>query len=130
MLSASCSCGQLKLRFDGEITRTSICHCYACQQRTGSVFGVQTRVDRRKVQIEGKFTVYPRPTDEGDFVKFHFCPDCGATVFWEIDDLPETFSVALGAFQDVAYPAPVFSVYEARKHAWVQLPPSVTEHWD
>lgn len=40
---ASCSCGQLTARVTGEPVRVSICHCLACQRRTGSVFGVQAR---------------------------------------------------------------------------------------
>jgi hypothetical protein len=130
VISASCSCGQLGLTFDGEIARSSICHCYACQQRTGSVFGVQTRLERSKVKIEGQSTLYNRLTDEGDHVRFYFCPKCGSTVFWEIDDFPQSVCVAIGAFKNVAYPSPVFSVYEVRKHPWVQLPESITEHWD
>ena len=40
---ASCSCGQLHLTCEGEPVRISVCHCLACQQRTGSAFGVQAR---------------------------------------------------------------------------------------
>ena len=35
--TASCSCGQLSAIVVGEPLRISICHCLACQQRTGSV---------------------------------------------------------------------------------------------
>ncbi|MGZ3708900.1 MAG: GFA family protein [Bdellovibrionota bacterium] len=127
---ASCICGQLSLSYDGEIKRTSICHCFACQRRTGSVFGVQTRLDRTKVKIEGRATKYDRPTDEGDAVHFSFCPVCGSNLFWEVDDLPESIIVGVGAFNDTNLPSPVFSVYENRKHHWVELPKSVQERWD
>jgi len=125
---ASCSCGQLTLICEGSISRTSICHCHACQKRTGSVFGVQTRVEKSRTTISGKATRYDRPTDEGDHVHFYFCPVCGATVYWEIDDLPDSVSVAIGAFDNRSLPAPTFSVYEDHKQAWVILPDSVTEH--
>ncbi|MFZ2959265.1 MAG: GFA family protein [Candidatus Ozemobacteraceae bacterium] len=127
---ASCSCGQLALVYDGEIERISICHCYACQKRTGSVFGVQTRLDKNKIRISGQATKYDRPTDEGDHVHFYFCPTCGATVYGEIDDLPETVSVAIGTSDNRNLPNPVFSVYEEQMVAWVVLPESVTEHMD
>jgi len=32
---ASCSCRQLRLVAHGEPVRVSMCHCYACQRRTG-----------------------------------------------------------------------------------------------
>jgi hypothetical protein len=42
---AACSCEQLRLTVEGEPVRVSIiCHCLACQRRTGSVFGVQARI--------------------------------------------------------------------------------------
>lgn len=39
MRKASCVCGQFSLMIRGDPVRISMCHCYACQQRTGSVFG-------------------------------------------------------------------------------------------
>ena len=36
---ASCSCGQFTARVAGEPVRISICHCLACQRRTGGDFG-------------------------------------------------------------------------------------------
>lgn len=126
---AACSCGQLSVSFTGELARTSICHCFACQQRTGSAFGWQTRIERARARVEGRATAYDRPTDEGDHVRFHFCPTCGTTVYWEIPDLPDSLVLAAGAFADPSLPAPTFSVYEDRKPGWVVIPESVTERW-
>lgn len=89
---------------------------------------MQTRVPKAQITISGRATKYDRPTDEGDHVHFFFCPTCGATVYWEIDDLPETVSVAFGAFENRDLPAPVFSVYEDHMVPWVVLPSSVSEH--
>lgn len=33
--TASCSCGQLRIQVEGEPRGVGICHCLACQQRTG-----------------------------------------------------------------------------------------------
>jgi hypothetical protein len=33
-------------------------------------------------------------------------------------------SVAVGAFADPSFPAPRVSVYDSRRHPWVQLPPN------
>jgi hypothetical protein len=38
--------------------------------------------------------------------------------------------IAVGAFADPTVPPPVFSIYEARMHPWVQLPDSISTHWD
>ena len=75
---ASCSCGQLTAQVVGEPVRISICHCLACQRRTGSVFGEQARFPRENVSISGVSTEYVRVGDEGNaliFPRFHRHPE-------------------------------------------------------
>ncbi|WP_046157634.1 GFA family protein [Chromobacterium vaccinii] len=119
---AACSCGQLTAQVSGDPVRVSICHCLACQRRTGSVFGQQARFYRKDVAIAGDSTVYVRVGDEGSRVKFHFCPTCGATVYYEPEGLEEFVAIPVGAFADPSFPAPSVSVYEERKHGWVAVP--------
>jgi hypothetical protein len=86
---AACGCGQLRLTVEGEPVRVSICHCLTCQRRTGSVFGVQARFDAEQVTTEGASRQYIRVSDEGETrAAFHFCPDCGATVFYTTEATP------------------------------------------
>lgn len=129
MRTASCSCGQLSLTTAADPVRVSICHCLACQRRTGSVFGAQARFPRDAVTIRGASTQYVRTGDSGGRATFHFCPECGATVYYLIAGREDTVAVPVGAFADPAFPAPTFSVYEARMHRWVRLPDGV-EHMD
>jgi hypothetical protein len=119
---ASCACGKLRIACRGEPIRISICHCLDCQKRTGSVFGMQARYLKSNVRhIAGDSTRYTRKGDSGGTVSFHFCPHCGSTVYWELSSVPEAYAVAVGAFGDPAFPAPRVSVYEARRHGWVDL---------
>lgn len=124
---ASCSCGQLSAQVVGDPLRVSICHCLACQRRTGSVFGEQARFPREQVSVAGASTAYVRVGDEGSRITFHFCPHCGATVYYEPEGLEDFVAIPVGAFADPGFPPPRVSVYEARKHAWV-LPPPEAEH--
>ncbi|MBK8252771.1 MAG: GFA family protein [Polyangiaceae bacterium] len=126
---ASCSCGAVKAAAEGDPVRISMCHCYACQKRTGSVFGAQARFPKDKVILEGNTTVYERVGDSGNSVFFHFCPQCGATVYYKIRDLPDVIAIPIGAFADSTFPTPRVSVYEARKHPWVHVPENA-EHYD
>jgi hypothetical protein len=124
---AACSCGQLTARVTGEPLRVSICHCLACQRRTGSVFGQQARFRRDDVQRAGTSSVYKRAGDEGPGASFHFCPTCGATVWYEPLGMDGFLAIPVGAFADPGFPAPTVSVYEERMHAWV-VPPADAEH--
>ena len=124
---AACSCGQLRVTVEGEPLRVSVCHCLACQRRTGSAFGFQARFPRDRVSIEGDAREYVRISDEGEPRTFNFCPECGGTVYYGLGSAPDVVAVAVGAFADPGFPEPRFSVWESRKHAWVTLP-SGTEH--
>jgi hypothetical protein len=125
---ASCSCGQLQLVAEGEPIRVSVCHCLACQRRTGSAFGFQARFPRDRVRISGQFTAYVRMTDEGEPRTYHFCPECGATVYYVLGSAPEVVAVPIGAFGDPNFPTPGISIWESRKHDWVELPPRIERH--
>ena len=112
--TASCSCGQLTAVAAEDPIRVSICHCLACQRRTGSVFGAQARFSRRSVTTSGKSKTFVRIGDSGKGATFHFCPDCGSTVYYMLFAHPQV-------------PPPTRSVYEARMHSWVGVPRDI-EH--
>jgi len=82
---ASCSCGKLSAQVQGDPIRVSVCHCLACQRRTGSVFGAQARFAAENMTIKGQGTEFLRIGDEGSRIIFTFCPDCGATVFYRME---------------------------------------------
>lgn len=126
---ASCSCGQLRLTAQGEPVRVSVCHCRSCQQRTGSVFGAQARFPATAITVAGEYREYVRISEDGESRTFRFCPECGGTVFYSVQDVPDHFSVAVGAFSDPGFPAPSVSVWESRKHAWVTVP-TATHRFD
>lgn len=128
--TATCLCEKLNLVHEGEISKSSMCHCYSCQRRTGSVFGAQVVLPKTETTINGTHEVYEHTSDEGNIVRFHFCPTCAATLFWEITSYPDHYVAAVGCFADKDFPAPIFSVYEDRKHHWLVLPDTITEHMD
>ena len=118
-------CGQLKLEVDGEPNGVGVCHCLACQQRTGSVFAALAGF-AAPYRVIGTATEYVRAGDAGAKFRFRFCPICGSTVFHTEEGYEGRFvSVAVGAFADPSFPPPEDAVYDCRRHPWVQLPPGV-----
>jgi len=81
------------------------------------------------VQIVGHYSDYVRISDEGEERTFHFCPDCGATVFYTLSTQPDVVAVPIGAFAEPTFPPPTVSVYESRRHSWVAVPAAM-EHYD
>src|SRR4051794_37687615 len=130
MREASCSCGQLRAAIEGQPVRISMCHCLACQRRTGSTYGVQARWPVEAVRIEGRASEYERFSDDGEQRLFHFCPGCGATVYYTTDTFPGLVAIPVGALADPGFPPPRVSVWETRMHPWVGLPADIEHHVD
>ena len=119
--TASCRCGQLSATCEGEPVRVSVCHCLACQQRSGSAFAAQARWPDAQVTVTGEAKTWVRVADSGHRATYSFCPTCGSTVTYVIEGWPGVTAVPLGAFADPTFPAPRFSVYETRKHGWTAV---------
>jgi hypothetical protein len=120
--TASCRCGQLRATVTGEPVRLSVCHCLNCKKRSGSAFAVQARWPAEQVTVEGQSRSFTKAGDSGNSATFHFCPDCGSDVYYLIDGKFEGLvAIPLGAFDDPYFGSPEYSVYEGRKHPWVEI---------
>ncbi len=124
---AHCSCGQLRALCDGAPDKVSICHCNECRRRTGSAFGIAAFYPRERVRAQGREKTFSRNADSGFAVLFHFCPDCGASIYWEPSRKPDMIGVAAGAFADPKLPMPDQSVSDDMRHAWIAFPEAMTK---
>jgi hypothetical protein len=126
--TATCRCGQLVARCTGEPVRVSVCHCLDCQKRSGSSFAAQARWPDDAVHWSGEHRCWSVVGGSGGRATFRFCPECGSTVGFQAERLPGLTAIAVGAFADPSFPPPVYSVYEERKHAWVDIVGEGVEH--
>jgi hypothetical protein len=124
---AACHCGQLRLEVEGDPFVVSICHCLACQRRTGSAFGMQAAFRPDQVRVVGRFSDFLRVSDEADRKEhvFHFCPDCGSQVFYTEPTEPDLIVVSVGSFADPTFPPATESGYNHRRHRWLAVPDSI-----
>ena len=125
--ASSCNCGQLSVTYDGpDPARISLCQCYDCQRRTGSAFSVQARLPIEHVKVEGRSTTWTAPSDskkpasrcDSMGATYHFCPECGSTLYWEISNAPDILGVAVGGFTDPTFPPPMISGFESYGARW------------
>lgn len=123
--TAACSCGQLSVTVEGEPKGVGVCHCLACQQRTGSAFAYLASFSE-PYEVRGQATEYVRVGDAGAAFRFRFCPKCGTTVYHTEEGVGGGISIAVGAFADPDFPPPSVSVYDCRRHGWLTLPDGVT----
>jgi len=130
---ASCRCGQLRAIATGDPVRLSVCHCLNCKKRSGSAFAVQARWPRTQVTIDGASKTFVIIADSGNRATFHFCPKCGSDVYYEIDGkfddkFNDLIAIPLGAFDDPYFGWPAYSVWEQRKHDWIEIVGDGIEH--
>jgi Uncharacterized conserved protein len=118
---AQCACGQLAVLCRGKPVKVSVCHCTACQRRTGAPFGVAAFFADEALSFTGDAGIYARTADNGHDVVHHFCPRCGSTVFWKPSRMPGLTAVATGAFADPAFDAPIQQVFVSSRHLWLEL---------
>jgi hypothetical protein len=128
--NSSCNCGQLSLTYEGpDPERISLCQCYSCQKRSGSLLSVQTRLRRDHVTVEGESKTFTFPPSgkppvsyrscDSSGATYHFCPECGSTLYGELSIAPDFFVVEVGGFTDPTFPQPIISGFEAEGAAWV-----------
>lgn len=129
--TASCRCGQLRATASGDPVRVSVCHCLNCKKRSGSAFAVQARWPKAQVRVEGSSKSFVMVGDSGNPATYHFCPECGSDVHYEIDGkFDDLVAIPLGAFDDPYFATPGYSVWEQRKHEWVEIVGDAVEHME
>jgi hypothetical protein len=126
----SCSCGQLRVRVAADPIRVGVCHCLACQRRSGSAFAVQARFESDVVQTDGDAGEYVQISDEGEPRSFYFCTQCGVTVWFSRPSAPGVIMIPVGVFADPEFPAPSVSGWEERRHSWVAFDEISIRHFD
>ena len=129
--TASCRCGQLRATTTGEPVRVSVCHCLECKKRSGSAFAVQARWPAEHVEIAGDAKTWSYTGDSGNRATFSFCPTCGSPLYYSVEgENVGLIAIAIGAFDEPFFATPAFSVWEERKHPWVEIVGESVEHWE
>lgn len=125
--TASCRCGQLRVTVTGDPIRVSVCHCLDCQKRSGSAFAAQARWPIAQVTVAGESKTWIHQGENGQ-TDFHFCPECGSGFHYRGGGYSDAIAVAIGAFDDPYFLKPEISVFESRKHDWLEITGAGIEH--
>ncbi|APE28466.1 GFA family protein [Aurantiacibacter gangjinensis] len=119
-MKAHCQCGSLTADISGEGTGV-LCHCKACQRRTGSPFGMMIYYTVDQVSVSGEAAEYTRIADSGDELTHGFCPTCGTPLWLTTAKHPGGIGIAVGAHEGHDSAPPARSVFEDCRHPWVDM---------
>ena len=124
-MKASCQCGQLSATVPGPTIAVVACHCLACQKRSGSPFGGAAYYPHDQVGVFGEARQFTRPTATGGTFDQFFCPTCGTTVTMRGTKNPDVTGIPIGLFDEAHSMRPVRSVWEDRRHDWIEITTAV-----
>jgi hypothetical protein len=87
-----CLCGAIRYRIVGPMRGVVVCHCSRCRRSHGHV-AAYSDCATADLSITADATIRWYVADER---RRGFCSDCGASLFWQRDDDPETMAIAAG----------------------------------
>lgn len=89
-----CLCGAVRFRLLGPPFEIDYCHCHSCRKHTGAP--VSAFADCKRDLVE--FTRgAPKLFESSPGVRRGFCADCGSTLTYETDALPDEIHIHIGA---------------------------------
>ncbi len=130
---ARCGCGALTAQTRGEPKHVYLCACRACQIKSGSAFTYAALFAESDVTLSGAHKAWRHTGDSGGWIETHFCPLCGATVFFYAEGFARIVGVPVGCFAEEADTArdaaltPSRVYWAERKRDWVRGPEGVEE---
>ncbi|MEP1207411.1 MAG: GFA family protein [Rhizobiaceae bacterium] len=94
MPNASCICGRVTIKVDGDLPAPSACHCSICRKHSGH-YEASTDLPRDRVTVVGEehVTWYQSSAK----VRRGFCSNCGSSLFFDPPHL-DWIAIAMGAF--------------------------------
>ena len=79
--TGGCQCGKIRYVLKNKPIDFYACNCTACQQQSGSAFGLSMVVEKESFEIDGELTNFVRTADSGSKITTYFCPGCGNRIY-------------------------------------------------
>ena len=125
-LDGGCGCGAVRYRLLEDPLGLHVCHCTDCQTVTGSAFVMCMPTHKRSLELtRGQPKAFLFVTPDG-LAKCNLrCPECGCTVWSEIEGIPEILALQPGTLDDTSWLHPVAHIWTDSAQPWVEIPEGV-----
>ena len=126
--SGGCQCGASRYTVREEPFVSYLCHCTACQKRTGSAFGVSVQVPSSGFSLDkGAPKTHSRIADSGNELTMSFCGDCGTTLFGNNNARPQVTVAFGGALDDPSWVPIQAHIWTDSALEWMAMDPGTEQ---
>jgi hypothetical protein len=119
MLTGGCHCGAVRYEAAETPKRHSICHCTDCRRSAGAPMVAWAVYEEGDVRVTKGA---PKVRASSEHSRRHFCPDCGAGLFFSSAKfLPGLIDIQSATLDDPdRLPAPSAQVQVAERIGWAK----------
>ena len=128
-LTGGCLCGRVRFAVTSAPLSTVACHCRDCQRYTGGAPAYQVAFRRADVSIEsGEPRSFSMHGDSGRTLVRHFCAECGAPLFTDLEKLADLMIVNAGALDDPSQVNIKAHIFAASAPQWHHFEPGAARY--
>jgi hypothetical protein len=128
LLRGSCACGLVRYELQSRIEEAHHCHCSVCRKFHGAAFSTYARGRSSGLRVSGRDHVKAfRSTDP---VTRSFCAECGSSLFFAHDAVPQLVWIAAGTIDegDVENVKPDAHSFVTSKARWWSIDDALPQH--
>lgn len=143
MVTGSCACGGLTYSFNSDplvcvgvdlallyirstnpyLGLQALCHCNGCKRSSSSVYTHNLLIPAARFTTSGNSKAYKDKGESGKDRSFHFCPECGTTLYIVSENIPGVIVVKGGTLDDLRLNErkyrPTFEIFCKDKYSWL-----------
>ena len=118
MIQGGCFCGAIRYEADSIPFHETNCHCSICRRTSGAPFVTWFSVPKSSFKFTSGTPTYFRSTTKGSRT---FCPDCGTSLTYELDDFPNEIDVTTCSLDNPDLLPPKDHTQISSKLSWLTL---------
>lgn len=126
MISGGCACGAVRYEISADPLGGGLCHCRACQYRSGGGPATAIAFPRAAFRLtKGALREYKSVGDSGVEVGRLFCEACGTGISAANERVPEMIPISAGSLDDPNLFVPQAHVWTGSAPAWHFFDPAL-----
>ncbi|HWL83259.1 MAG TPA: GFA family protein [Roseomonas sp.] len=125
MLTGGCACGRVRYEADGTPFNATICHCEDCRRSSGAPVVAWFSVPTASLRFTAEA---PRHFASSAMAQRGFCPDCGTSLTYQRQDLPDEIDITTASLDDPEQVPPQDHTWVRSQLTWVRLADGLPRH--